>query len=258
MVCAISAPKRIYGRTIMPYHILLVDDDEVFRSEFRDYLEDYRVSEAPDGAAALDMLDKPHDIDLVILDVMMPGLRGTEVLRRIKANDRRMPVVMLTAYSSKDIAVEALKGDADDYIEKPVDIGKAKQIIAGLLSETRAEGDLETGGVEGKIERVKHLLEVNYHKRVSLEDAARIVCLSPKYLSRVFRERTGMGFSEYKLKVKISRAKKMLDETGSNIDQISYSLGYQNPESFIRMFKKMTGLTPTGHRSRKREGTSRP
>jgi two-component system response regulator YesN len=241
------------GGSAMPYHVLLVDDDHDFRSEFRDYLDDYQVSEAPDGKAALEMLGKPHDIDLVILDVMMPGLRGTEVLRRIKSLDATMPVIMLTAYSSKDIAVEALKGDADDYIEKPVDIAKAKHIIGRLLSETRAEGDLETGGMEGKIERVKHLLEVNYHKRVSLQDAAEIVCLSPKYLSRIFKERTGMGFSEYKLKVKIAEARKILDQTGKSIDQISYDMGYQNPESFIRMFKKMTRMTPTGYRRRKKK-----
>lgn len=237
----------------MPYHILLVDDDADFRSELRDYLDDYRFTEAPTGNDALEILSRPHDIDLVVLDVMMPGLRGTEVLRRIKAADGDMPVIILTAYSSKDIAVEALKGDADDYIEKPVDIGKAKHIIDGLLSETRAEGDLEAGGMEGKIERVKHLLRVNYHKMVSLDDAARVVCLSPKYLSRVFKERTGMGFSEYKLKVKIGQARKLLDKTGKNIDQISYELGYQNPESFIRMFKKITGLTPTGYRIRKQK-----
>jgi two-component system response regulator YesN len=241
----------------MPYHILLVDDDEDFRTEFREYLEDFRVSEAATGTEALEILRSPHDIDLVVLDVMMPGPRGTEVLRRIKADDTDMPVVILTAYSSKDIAVEALKGDADDYIEKPVDIGKAKHIIDKLLSQSRARGDLETGGMEGKIERVKHLLEINYHKNVSLEDAAKIVCLSPKYLSRVFRERTGMGFSEFKIRVKMSEAKKLLDKTGSNIDQISYQLGYQNPESFIRMFKKTTGLTPTGYRSRKRRGRPR-
>jgi two-component system response regulator YesN len=236
----------------MPYHILLVDDDEDFRGELRDYLEDYRITEAQTGNDALEILRKPHDIDLVILDVMMPGLRGTEVLRRIKAMDEAMPVIILTAYSSKDVAIEALKADADDYIEKPMDVANATHIIARLLKKTRAEGDLETGGMEGKIERVKHLLGINYHKMVSLNDAARIVCLSPKYLSRVFKERTGTGFSEYKLKVKITQAKGLLDKTRENVDQISYDLGYQNPESFIRMFKKVTGFTPTGYRNRKR------
>jgi two-component system response regulator YesN len=240
----------------MPYHILVVDDDPDFRSELRDYLDDYRFSEAATGKEALEILDKPHDIDLVVLDVMMPGLRGTEVLRRIKAADKKMPVVILTAYSSKDIAIEALKADADDYMEKPVDIGKAKHIIARLLRDLRAEGDLESGGMEGKIDRVKHFLEINYHKRVTLEDAAGVVCLSPKYLSRVFKQHTGMGFSEYKLKVKISQARTELDETRRNIDQISYDLGYQNPESFIRMFKKVTSFTPTGYRMRKRKKAS--
>jgi CheY-like chemotaxis protein len=57
----------------MPYTILLVDDDNEFREEFKDLLEDYTVIEAANGQAALDILKAPNAVDLVILDVMMPG-----------------------------------------------------------------------------------------------------------------------------------------------------------------------------------------
>jgi YesN/AraC family two-component response regulator len=233
----------------MPYKLLVVDDDAELRQELADFLEDYDVVGAAAGAEALDILRRPHDIDLVILDVMMPGLRGTEVLRRIKKEDPEMPVVILTAYSSKNVAVEALKGNADDYMEKPVDIPRAQEIISGLLADRRAKGDLDTGGIEGKIERVRHFLEINYHKKVSLKDAADIVCLSPKYLSRLFKERTGTNFNQYRLGIKAEKAKEMLRTTGANVDQIAYRLGYRNPESFIRIFKRITGLTPTEYRS---------
>jgi len=73
---------------------------------------------------------------------------------------------------------------------------------------------------------------------LSLEDAAGAVSLSPKYLSRVFKEVTGTGFMDYKLKIKIDKAKELLKGTGSTISEISDKLGFMNPESFTRIFKK--------------------
>jgi transcriptional regulator GlxA family with amidase domain len=67
----------------------------------------------------------------------------------------------------------------------------------------------------------------------------------------VFKERTGMGFREYKLKVRVSQARRLLAESSDTVEKISCSLGYRNPESFIRMFKRATGLTPAVYRDRK-------
>jgi len=236
------------------YHIPIVDDDAEFRSEFAETLQDdYQVTEASCGSDALRILAKPNDVDLVILDVIMPDVRGTTVLRQIKEMAPGLAVIMLTGFSSKEVAVDALKGAADDYVEKPVQVAKIKDSIARLLQKTRAKGDIITGGVDGKIERVKHFLKVNYHKSVKLEDAAKAVGLSPKYLSRLFRERTGKGFNTLKLEIKMEKAKELLAKTGSSINQVSYALGYENPESFVRMFKRITGKTPSSYRNAKRK-----
>lgn len=125
-------------------------------------------------------------------------------------------------------------------------------IIERLLEKKEVEGDMDTGGVKGKIERVKRFAERNYHKKVSLRDAAAAVSLSPKYLSRLFKQTTGMGFMAYKLEIKIKKAKQLLRKTDYNIDQISYKMGYENPESFIRIFKKLAGYTPTEYREKYR------
>ena len=234
----------------MPYNILLVDDDREFREEFRDYLEDYEVIEACNGEEALKLLKKPNVIDLVILDVMMPGLRGTKVLKEMRRIDPDLGIVILTGYSSEDVAIEALKGHADDYIQKPLDIDKAKEIIEGLLETKKEEGDIDIVGIKGKIEKVKRFVQRNYHKKVCLKDAAQAVYLSPKYLSRIFRQSTGKSFSEYKLKIKIKKAKELLSKTGYNVNQIGEKLGYENVESFIRLFERLAGYTPTGYRKK--------
>lgn len=73
----------------MPYNILLIDDDKDFRDEFRDYLEDYKVIEAASGAEALNLLRKPNEIDLVILDVMIAGVERNRGLEADEENSFR-------------------------------------------------------------------------------------------------------------------------------------------------------------------------
>jgi len=234
----------------MSYNILLVDDDHEFREEFKDAFYEYQVVEASNGEDALTLLKKPNEIDLVVLDVMMPGSRGTDILKQIKDISPGLGIIILTGHSSKDVAVEALKGRADDYIEKPIVIDKMKSSIDNLLEAKGKKGPIEATDMTGKIAKVKNFAERNWDKKVSLKDAAQAVYLSPKYLSRLFKESTGIEFSEYKLGIKIKRAKELLLSTGYNIDQIADKVGYQNIESFIRIFKKLTGSTPSAYRKK--------
>jgi len=224
----------------MPYRILVVDDDAEFREELRECLSRYRVVEASSGEEALDIIRKPHAINLVLLDVFMPGLSGTEILKQIKQISPKLSIIILTGNSSKDVAVDALKGRADDYIEKPVDMDKFHKTIERVLAGSH--------GV-GKMERAKNFLKDNYDKKVGLADISQELCLSPKYLSRIFKEKTGMGFSDYRLKIKMEMAGELLATTSLSVQELSDKLGYKNLESFVRMFKKMTGETPTGYRT---------
>jgi YesN/AraC family two-component response regulator len=237
----------------MSYNVLLVDDDEDFRYEFAEHFDEYNIVHARDGVEALEILRKPHEIDLVLLDVRMPGPSGTEVLRQMKNLDPRLRVVILTGYSTKDVAVAALKGDADDYIEKPVNVERTRGIIERLLAKAEGHEEIQTADTVRRVKRVKQFLQRNYDRKVCLEDAARVVYFSPKYLSRAFKEVTGERFSDYRLRVKMEKAKKQLRKTGHTVAQIAIHLGYENPESFIRMFKKKTGLTPSEYRAKTSE-----
>jgi len=119
-----------------------------------------------------------------------------------------LAVVILTGYSSKDVAIEALKGKANDYIES-LSTSRRRRRSSDFSSSAPARVP-EMQGTVSKIARVKSFLERNCHKLVSLEEAAELVCLSPKYLSRLFKERTGQGFNEYRLHCKIDRSKELL------------------------------------------------
>ena len=236
----------------MPSKILLVDDDPVFREEFMEYFDDFEFIEAGNGKDALETLRKPHEIDLVILDIKMPGMNGFEVLGKIKEIAPEVGIIISTGYSTKDTAIEALRQQADNYLEKPLDIEAAREIIDKVLDSKKGLPDFAASDITDKIERVKNFVERNCFKKVTLEDAAEAVCLSPKYLSRIFKEQTNQGFNDYKLAIKMSKAKTLLVDSGYNVNQISDRLGYENVESFSRQFKKLAKCTPGAYR-RKRE-----
>ena len=150
---------------VMSNRILLVDDDREFRSEFKEYLSEYDVMEAENGADALKILKKANDIDLVILDVKMPGISGTEVLREIRKIDPGLGVIILTAYSSENVAVEALKGHADDYMEKPLDIARVRETIEKILeaNEGMTFADAET---EYDLERAEEAVKEDWFDKL--------------------------------------------------------------------------------------------
>jgi YesN/AraC family two-component response regulator len=231
--------------------VLIVDDDAVFRSEFCETFEEFGVAEAASAKEAFEYLKKPNEIDVVVLDVRMSGLNGIEALRTVRTINPALRIIILTGYGSKDVAVEALRAQADDYIEKPPNIEATKLVIEGFLDSKRGAPPLDAIDLAGKMDRVKEYVRRNACKKVTLEDAAQLVCLSPKYLSRVFKETEGEGFNEYKLSSKFAEAKMFLHTTGYTVEQISDKLGYENSESFIREFKKRADLTPKQYRLQK-------
>jgi DNA-binding response OmpR family regulator len=120
--------------------ILVVDDDPTVREVVLSYLkaERYEVAEAADGETALSIIgnDRP---DLVVLDVMLPGLDGLEVCRRVRANDTSMlPIIMLTALGSESDRVVGLELGADDYVAKPF---SPRELLLRIASVLRRAGE---------------------------------------------------------------------------------------------------------------------
>ncbi|OGS07209.1 MAG: hypothetical protein A2270_11195 [Elusimicrobia bacterium RIFOXYA12_FULL_51_18] len=230
--------------------ILLVDDDKIFREEFVECFGGYGFIQAADGNEALKILNRPNEIDLVIMDVRMPGIDGLSLLDKISKIASGVGTIVITGYSSKEVVLKALRGKADDFLEKPFDIEKARAVIDKVLNAKKNGYRSDAADTAGKMEHVKRFLIRNLSRKISLKDAANVVFLSPKYLSRTFKEYVGIGFNEYKLRLKMDEAKNILKQTAYNVDQISDKLGYQNTESFIRQFKKIIGRTPAGYRKK--------
>jgi len=126
--------------------VLVVDDERAVRDSLRRALEleGYEVELASDGEEALGRLELDLDVDAAILDVLMPGIDGLEVCRRLRARDNHVPVLMLTARAEVDSRVAGLDAGADDYLSKPFALA---ELLARLRPPLRRAGHGDAGGV---------------------------------------------------------------------------------------------------------------
>ncbi|MEK6653355.1 MAG: sigma-54 dependent transcriptional regulator [Nitrospirota bacterium] len=126
------------------HKILIVDDDTSIRFFLGELLkkESFRFDIAETGPEAIALL-KNNDYSLVLLDEKMPGMSGIEVLGRIKAEGYTMPVIMITAYGSKELAIRAIKEGAYDFFTKPVDIEIVRTVISRAIEKYELQKEIE-------------------------------------------------------------------------------------------------------------------
>ncbi len=143
--------------------ILVVDDESRMRKLVRDFLvkSNYEVVEAEDGAAALDLFFESNDIDLVILDVMMPKMDGWQVCKEIRAYSK-VPIIMLTAKADERDELLGFELGVDEYISKPFSPKILVARVEAILRRTNqvsADELLEAGGI--KLDKAAHSVTVD-------------------------------------------------------------------------------------------------
>ena len=128
----------------MPNKILIVDDEPFNLDLLEQELADlgYPSERAGDGRQALLKIDKLEP-DLVLLDYRMPEMNGIDVLREIRQRRKDLPVIMITAYGTIDVAVEAVKAGADDFVTKPFDSEHLAVVVKKALERSRLKQDVE-------------------------------------------------------------------------------------------------------------------
>jgi two-component system, OmpR family, response regulator MprA len=122
--------------------ILVVDDERAVRESLRRALEleGYEIELADDGLGALAALEAGDEPDAMILDVLMPGLDGLEVARRVRREGSRLPILMLTARVEVDDRVAGLDAGADDYVTKPFALDELLARVRALLRRSHEDG----------------------------------------------------------------------------------------------------------------------
>jgi two-component system nitrogen regulation response regulator NtrX len=155
----------------MKYTVLIVDDEDNIRLSLKGSLEDegFYVMQASTGEDALKIIEK-QDVDIVLLDIWMPGIDGIETLQEIKKSSPDLPVIIMTGHGSIDAAVKTTRLGALDFLEKPLDLNRIiitisnalhmKELsVENALLKKKAEKDDEFIGTSPAIIRLKEEID---------------------------------------------------------------------------------------------------
>lgn len=254
--------------------ILIVEDNPGMHTMLTDNLsEQYRIINANNGLDALNILESGDDMpDLILSDVMMPGMDGyelTEKIRHIPGLDS-IPVILLTAKAEPEMKLEGFSKGATDYIVKPFNMRELQSRIKAQLELKSVRDRLErtnralyaelesrrmrnvtvSESTEIKIRNVLDFINKNYSADISREGLAAAVELNPDHLSRMFNKVTGKRIDSYINELRIKKAKSELIETDKTVLRIAMETGFDNLRTFNRIFKDTEGMTPTGYREK--------
>ncbi len=242
--------------------LLVVEDNYDMREYIKESVGDgYIVEEAVNGEQGVRKAEKIIP-DLIISDMMMPKMDGNELVRILKNDEKtsHIPIILLTARSGQENKIEGLELGADDYLTKPFDVRELRARIENLIKIRRKlqakysklEYVLKPDGKKGTSLDEKFMIKVGevIEKHISdeefnMEEFCSEVAMSRTQLHRKLKALTGKSATLYVRTVKLSKAKKMIEEKTGNISEIAYSLGFSNPAYFTRCFKEEFGYPPS-------------
>jgi YesN/AraC family two-component response regulator len=231
--------------------VLIVDDEVLMRSFLCAALEStFAVVAAKDGEQALETLQAQGAprIHLVLLDQVLPKRSGLDVLKITKRRWPWIPVVIITGYGSEDLAVEALRAGASDYLKKPISVDALTRTVEGLVAATSMSAPRVAAG-HPNIHRALTFIVEHFAEDITLEDAARQAGLSRFHFCRLFRRETGWTFLEYLHQFRVRRAQALLADRYVRITEVAYTVGFSDLSHFDRTFRRMVGRSPSEYRA---------
>ena len=239
--------------------ILIVEDNLELRNYIKNELiDDYKIKTAENGQEGLTKALK-FIPDLIISDLMMPVMDGFELCNRIKKDFSvsHIPLIMLTA---KGMQVDKIKGidlGADVYITKPFNMAILKSHIKQQIESREILFNKYFKSIDANQLKIATSLDKEFitnilnfiHENISdpnlgVEQLAQELLLSRSKLYRKIKVLTGQTASEFIRKIKLEKAKELLENTDLTISEISYKVGYSSPSYFTKCFKEEYSLIP--------------
>ena len=250
--------------------VLVVDDNAEMRAYVRRHLEpDYRVVEAADGTEGLEEARRLTP-DLVVSDVMMPGLDGNALFRSLREDPELslVPVVLLTAKASAESRIQGLRDGVDDYLVKPFDPRELKARVDNLISSRRrllerlenlpprplrATEVQVTPADEAFLARVQSVIEERIGDTdLSVEALAEALGCDRSYLLRKLRALTGETPSGLIRSLRLQRAEQLLRAGAGAVSEIAYAVGFKSVAHFSNAFQERYGERPSAFAARHR------
>ena len=245
--------------------VLVIDDNADIRSYVRRLLHtDYTVIEAADGSEGIRKAMK-YVPDLIISDVMMPGIDGIECCRRLKSELQtcHIPVILLTACSLDEQRIQGYDGGADSYISKPFSsqllLARVRNLIDSHRRLKQFFGDGQTLAKEDVcdmdkdfVEKFKALIEAKMgDSNLNVEDLGKDMGLSRVQLYRKIKSLTNYSPNELLRIARLKKAASLLASSDMTVAEIGYEVGFSSPSYFTKCYREQFGESPTDLLKRK-------
>lgn len=242
--------------------VLYVEDNDELRIYFKNLLsKKYKVLTAKNGLQALDIANETRP-DIIISDILMPGIDGLELTDRIrkskKIND--VPIILLTALNDEGYKIESMRKGANAFITKPVDesflfakigniLGRQEGIKKKIEGQTM-EQEPALNSTDSFVENARRVVSGNLQNQdFSVSEFATQLNTSRSSLQRKIKLELNVSPTEFIRDIRLKRAIELMKTGAYNIDEIGLLAGFNSTSYFIRTFKKKYGKTPYAFQS---------
>lgn len=209
-------------------------------------------------------------IDILICDIEMPGGSGLQLLEWLRGQKIKLSCIFVTCHPEFAFIRKAIQLSCYDYILKPIDYEEFELVLTELVAKMEAVDAGESGslgetwaaltdetmeqekryGKERDVEQeVKKYVREHMVDNITVTDMAHELHFHPKYLMRIFKSKTGLSITEYISQARVTTAKKILQETNLPVKVVADMVGYEDYTYFTRVFKKLTGKSPSDYRN---------
>ena len=252
------------------YTVMLVEDERNILYGMKNAILCYKpqvsdIMTAENGREALELLEERVP-DIIITDIRMPEVDGSELVRRIREQGYEMPVIILTAMTDFAIARDLIHYQIQNYIVKPFSIEEILKETELAIGELKKRSQMKMAQKIVKefpelvetppssenqlISQAVEYISSHLDGAASLNDISGALHVSKAYLSTLFKREMNTTVTDFVTKQRMKEAKKLLLETDMLVSEIYLKVGYQSDKYFIKVFKEMEGVTPLAYRKR--------
>lgn len=243
------------------YTVVLADDEEIIRNGLEKLINSFDIDlkvigKAKNGVEALKLI-KEYSPNIIIMDINMPLMDGLKTIEKINEIDPLAKTIIISGYDKFEYAKKALELGVFNYLLKPINIEELKSILEDAIKsyserlwEINQLNKENNKNINTNIDVLNFIRENFSNNKMSLQFVSDSLFLTPPYLSKLVKEKTGITFTDYLNKLRINKSiKLLLSDNNYSIKSIASMVGYSTQHYFSRAFKNYTGLSPVNYRN---------
>ena len=265
------------------YNVLLVDDEDLDLEALRRFIPweqlNMQVVSARNSAISAAKYIDQAELDVLVTDIRMPQMSGLELAKLAQERNKSIRIVFISGYEDFAYAKQALSLNACSYILKPVNDNEVYEALTKVkemldqeqsrqqteraymeivqarstdrkpplpdLKQALADCDKKQNKKNSKLaQEIIAYIHAHIHEVITLRNAANTFSYTPNYLGLMFREETGVAFTDYVIQARLLKAQELLTDTNLKIYEIADKVGYRNLNYFSKQFKDCFGISP--------------